>query len=71
MNANLKERTKRGTHARIAAEEVRSNSKIGLFVLVIVFVILVAILLRLADFAGRGPRRAPALPPAAWLLHMP
>ena len=66
MSAKVRERTKRRAHARISAEEERTNSKIGLFILLIVFVVLVAILLRLAEFAGRGfPRRTPQSTPTS------
>ena len=72
MSAKVRERTVRGAHARIAAEDERSGSKTGVFVLVIIFVALVAILLRLAEFAGRDVHHLPPpLPPAAAVFHLP
>jgi hypothetical protein len=60
---NTRQRTSRNAHERISAAEARSGRKSWLLVLVIVFIALVAILLRLAEFAGRGIHR-PASPPA-------
>ena len=72
MGANVRQRTMRGAHARIAAEEGRTSNKIGLLVLIIVFVALVAILLRLAEFSSRGIRhRSLAPPPAAAIFQAP
>jgi hypothetical protein len=66
MAAKVRQRTMRGVHAKIAAEELRTGNRIGLLVLVIVFVVLVAILLRLANFSSRGSgHRAPPPHPAA------
>lgn len=59
MSDRVKQRTARGAHARIAAEEQRTGSKTGLLVLVIVFIALVAILLRLAEFSGRHIQHSP------------
>ena len=70
MGAKIRQRTVRGAHARITAEDGRTGNKISLLVLIIVFVALVAILLRMAEFSGRGIRhRAPSPPPAALVIH--
>lgn len=71
MSAKVRQRTLRGAHARIAAEEERTGSKTAMLVLIIVFVALVAILLRLAEFSGRDiHHRAPTPPPAAALFSL-
>ena len=71
MSAKVKQRTLRGAHARIAAEEERTGSKTAMLVLIIVFVALVAILLRLAEFSGHGNRRpVPSPPPAVAIFSM-
>ena len=65
MSAKVRQRTLRGAHARIAAEEERTGSKTAMLVLIIVFVALLAILLRLAEFSGRDIRRNTLSPPPA------
>lgn len=70
MVAIVRQRTMRGAHARIAAEEGRTSKKIGLLVLIIVFVALVAILLRLAEFSSRGIRHSAPAPPAAAIFNL-
>lgn len=71
MTTRVKWHTIRGAHAKIAAEDNRSGGKVGLLVLVIVFVVLLAIVLRLAEYSGRGVRhRTPVPPPAAAVLHV-
>lgn len=68
MNAKVRERTVRRAHARISAGEQRTGNRTGLLVLIIVFVAVVAILLRLAEFAGHGVTRAHPHPPPAGVV---
>jgi len=68
MSAFSKQRLVRGAHARIAAEDERSGSRTGLLELIIIFAVLFAIVLRLADFSLNRGRPAP--PPAAALLRL-
>lgn len=70
MIAKVRQRMMRGAHAKIAAEENRSGGKAGLLVLVIVFVVLLAIVLRLAEFSGRSIRHRPPAPPAAAVFRV-
>jgi hypothetical protein len=63
--SDSRQRHARHAHARMSAADVRSGGKIGLFVLVIIFIAVTAILLRLAEFAGRPVRHVPPPIPAA------
>lgn len=72
MSAFFKQRFVRGVHARIAAEDVRSGSRTGIIVLVILFIALVAILMRLAEFGRPFSRHiSPPSAPGIVLLTVP
>jgi hypothetical protein len=68
MSAFFKQRLVRATHARISAEDERTGGKTGLLVLIIVFITLLAIVLRMADFSLHRVRHAPTQPPPAMAI---
>jgi hypothetical protein len=62
MNASFRQRIIRRAHTRIAADDERTSGNTGFLILLIAFAALIAILLRMAEFALH---RSPPAPPAA------